>query len=72
MKKKVKKYVKYRRMILPKILVDVLFLKLRNINTEKLNPKKFINIGISMFHEILSKSPIYKVLRNLSKIMLIH
>ena len=61
MKKKVKKYVKYRRMILPKILVDVLFLKLRNINTEKLNPKKFINIGISMFHEILSKSPIYKV-----------
>jgi hypothetical protein len=61
MKKKVKKNVKYRRMILPKILVDVLFLKLRNINTEELNPKKFINIGISMFHEILSKSSIYKV-----------
>jgi len=61
MKKKVEKYVKYRRMILPRILVDVLFLKLRNINTEKLNSKKFIGIGISMFHEILSKSPIYKV-----------
>jgi hypothetical protein len=40
MKKKVKKNVKYRRMILPKILVDVLFLKLRNINTEELNPNR--------------------------------
>jgi hypothetical protein len=60
-KAKKNKYVKYRRMILPKILVDVLFLKLRTINSEKLNPVKLINIGISMFHEILSKSPIYKV-----------